>query len=298
VDIHAPLLAGLVDYAGLFPPASLPLDEALADYDKHLRGADAAMLGRFVLPVAALDKLVPWLETTWNAERPLRLSLLCSLDDLPAVGSFVGARSAVTVEALEMRLPADHMAGDWLDEVTGLLARGDLAGLELYTELPADRDAELILALGQRQAQHPMRRLGAKLRCGGVTRDLVPTVERIAGVLVMARDAGVPLKFTAGLHHPVRGMDHTEDVPMHGFLNVYGAALLAHAEDLSSEALAPILADTDPQSFGCNDGGFSWRDHGVTAEQLAILRANFLGGYGSCSFDDPVTDLRSLALLK
>ena len=298
MDIHAPLLAGLVDYAGLFPPASLPLDEALADYDKHLRGADAAMLGRFVLPVAALDKLVPWLETTWNAERPLRLSLLCSLDDLPAVGSFVGARSAVTVEALEMRLPADHMAGDWLDEVSALLARGDLADLELYTELPPDRDAELILALGQRQSQHPMRRLGAKLRCGGVTKDLVPSDERIAGVLVMARDAGVPLKFTAGLHHPVRGMDFTEDVPMHGFLNVYGAALLAHAEDLSSVALAPILADTDPQSFGCDDGGFSWRDHKVTAEQLAILRANFLGSYGSCSFDDPVTDLRSLALLK
>ena len=43
-------LAGLIDYAGLFPPAALPLGPALAEYARHRAGPDAWMLGRFIVP--------------------------------------------------------------------------------------------------------------------------------------------------------------------------------------------------------------------------------------------------------
>ena len=33
------LLAGMVDYAGLFPPAELPLDDAVREYAAHLGDA-------------------------------------------------------------------------------------------------------------------------------------------------------------------------------------------------------------------------------------------------------------------
>ena len=34
-------MKGLIDYAGLFPPAKLPLDEAIDDYIIHLKGENS-----------------------------------------------------------------------------------------------------------------------------------------------------------------------------------------------------------------------------------------------------------------
>src|SRR5438045_204787 len=53
------LLAGIVDYAGLFPPARLPLEEAVRNFVRYGGESDAWMLGRFVLPAARLAELAP-----------------------------------------------------------------------------------------------------------------------------------------------------------------------------------------------------------------------------------------------
>jgi hypothetical protein len=50
------LLSGLVDYAGLFPPAGLDMAGAVERYANHHRGPRAWMLGRFVVPVARLTE--------------------------------------------------------------------------------------------------------------------------------------------------------------------------------------------------------------------------------------------------
>ena len=52
------LFARLIDYAGLFPPAALSMEEAVRNYDAYRRGEYAWMLGRFVVP-AARAKEVP-----------------------------------------------------------------------------------------------------------------------------------------------------------------------------------------------------------------------------------------------
>ncbi len=291
------LLTGLIDYAGLFPPSELDLATALRDYDRHLRSAEAGMLGRFVLPARRLDELEPWLDGPWGRDRPLRLSLLVTLDDLAPVAAHASRTPAVRVEALEFRPGPQRPAGAWLAELVARQWDAELTALETYVELPPGRDEELLLALGRRQAQHPLARLGGKLRCGGVTPDLIPPVARVASVIARARDLEVPLKFTAGLHHPVRGMGQVAGEPMHGFLNVYGAALLAHAHGLSAAELEPVIADTDARSFRLDASGFAWRGTLVPAARIATLREGMLGGYGSCSFDEPVTDLRALHML-
>src|SRR5262245_22761726 len=48
------LLAGAIDYAGIFPPAALSLEQALAKYRQHRGGPESWMVGRFVCPA---DKL-------------------------------------------------------------------------------------------------------------------------------------------------------------------------------------------------------------------------------------------------
>lgn len=296
MDARAALLEGLVDYAGLFPPASLDLPTALRRFDAHQRGKDARLLGRFVLPAGRLTELEPWLHGPWLPERPLPLSMLATIEDLPAVAAFQRDRRSVLVQALELRVPERAIAA-WLDQLAVALADAALADREAYIELPVGRDDEVLAALGARQADPPARRLAAKLRCGGVTADLVPSAERVAAVLAAARDHGVPLKFTAGLHHPVRGMDQTEGVPMHGFLNVYAAALFAHVHGLPAADLMPVLLEEDPRAFRLDRGSLAWRDRVAAGDAVARLRESLLAGYGSCSFDEPVTDLRSLALL-
>jgi len=291
------LLSGLVDYAGLFPPAQLDLTAALRIYDRHQRSSDAGLLGRFVLPAARLAELEPWLHGPWGSDRPLRLSLIATPEQLPEIAAFAAQTPAARCEALELRFDPRASAPDWLDALVAALDRAELTSLETYVELPDGHDAALLAALGQRQAGHGLVRLGAKLRCGGVTADLIPPVARVAAVLAGARDHGVPLKFTAGLHHPVRGMDQVQGEPMHGFLNVYGASLLAHVHGLQAAALADVIADTEPSSFALDDAGFGWRGQAVAAPRIAALRERLLGGYGSCSFDEPVADLRALRLL-
>src|SRR5271163_4781244 len=49
-------LTGLIDYAGLFPPAGLGMQEAVRNYAAYSKGDDAALLGRLVVPAARLDE--------------------------------------------------------------------------------------------------------------------------------------------------------------------------------------------------------------------------------------------------
>ena len=296
-DARTVLLAGLIDYAGLFPPARLPLSEAMQRYDRHHDGPDAAMLGRFILPGTRRDALAPWLGSTWHRERPLRLSLLADNMDLARLVQWAAAEPSVRLEALELKPAAGSMARVWLEDILNSLLAIDLDGTEVYVELVESQDEEMLACLAQWQGRHALLRLGAKLRCGGITADLVPEPDRVAAVLAAAADGAVPLKFTAGLHHPLRGMDQTEGVPMHGFLNVYGAGLLAHTGGLSAAQLGPVLAETDPRAFRLTAADFAWRDQAVPAAAVADLRSRLLGGYGSCSFTEPVSDLRALGLL-
>lgn len=51
------LLAGVVDYAGLYPPASLPLAEVVTNYERYLLSPEAWMLNRLVLPMEKLHEV-------------------------------------------------------------------------------------------------------------------------------------------------------------------------------------------------------------------------------------------------
>ena len=76
VDSRQALLGQLIDHAPLFPPASLPLDEAVADHARAGASKDAWLLGRFVVPASRLREL---------GDLPLRLSVVldapAALDD-------------------------------------------------------------------------------------------------------------------------------------------------------------------------------------------------------------------------
>src|SRR5579875_1274910 len=114
------LLTELIDYAGLFPPARLPLDQAIRNYARYRQGNDAWMLGRFIVPASRLEDLEPYHEELFGVDPPFAFSVLGrgggSLtefltnlrDDLRDVAAFRKRHGGrVRVDVLEMRLPPD-----------------------------------------------------------------------------------------------------------------------------------------------------------------------------------------------
>jgi len=306
---------GLVDYAGLFPPALLDMTAAVAEYAAHRQEPEAWMLGRFIVPAGRLAEMQAAGGGLMDADRPWTLSVLVGgrdnaeaavaavADQGLAVGSFedhFGA--AARVEVLEAPIPADGSGTGvtgFLSRYVDALAGAGLAGRELYLEvLPGVDDVrvlEAVNALGAFETR--FARIGAKLRCGGVAPEAFPTCERIAAFIDTCRRLGLPLKCTAGLHHPVRHQAAEPPVMMHGFLNVFGAGVLAHALGADRDVLAACVADTDAAAFSLSNEGFRWRDHRVALPDLERARESFLSGFGSCSFAEPREDLRSLGLI-
>lgn len=305
-------LGGLVDYAGLFPPAALALEPAAAEYARHRAGAGAWMLGRFVVPVARLEELAAALAArpTLVGGGPWPLAVLAGAPDLDAAlaalpdqaGTIVACEQArpgdLSVDGLELPLPPGPGAAAAL---AGALADEGLGGRDVWFEVGADVGAALDGIAGAAAAWAgpgaDFPRLGAKLRCGGVTVEAFPSLGRIAAVISGCAERGLPLKFTAGLHHPVRHRATDPPVMMHGFLNVVGAALLALDGRADPSVLAGCLEETDAAAFALDQAGFAWRGHAVAAAAVARARAGALGGFGSCSFDEPRQDLAALGLL-
>jgi hypothetical protein len=83
---------------------------------------------------------------------------------------------------------------------------------------------------------------------------------------------------------------------MHGFLNVFLAAVFLRAGMETGTALQ-LIEEQSSQAFHFDLDGVSWRDHRISGDEIAAARAGFAVSFGSCSFTEPVDDLRSLHLL-
>ena len=316
-----PFLDGLVDYAGLFPPARLPLAPAIRNYARYRSGPDAWMLGRFIVPVTQLDALDGYADLFTDSP-PFRFSVLTRppagedlpaayLADIEAAQAWEGRHEGrVAADRFELKLPPT-LADDRpaladlfgrLDEAWGRRAGPPACGfveVDLLREGHERGVASVAQAVSTHNRAAGRDAIGLKFRCGGVTPDAFPSVEALAGAIAVARDAGALFKATAGLHHPVRHHSDEVGARMHGFLNVFGGALLAVTHDFDRAALTRVLADEDAAHFRFDAGGFRWADDWfVPAATIADARAHFATTYGSCSFDEPREDLRALGLLE
>lgn len=284
------LLRGLIDYAGLFPPAALPMDQAAANYATERGGPDAWALARLIVPAARLNELVATKAIAtdsaggpWSISALLGTDLLAGLEQIAAFNAEQAGRARV--DAVEL-----HAA------TVGPLLAAELRlppGLIAYVELPAENDPGPVLA---RLSALGMR---AKIRCGGVTPAIFPAPAALARFLGACVRTGLPFKATAGLHHPISGdyrLTYAPDspcAPMYGFLNLLlaTAALRAGAD----EALAiDLLLERDPAALSWGQDGVAWRDLRFSAPDLVRTRAESLIAIGSCSFREPVEETASL----
>ena len=291
----APTLRALVehavDYAGLFPPASLSMQAAATEYAVHRDSAHAWMLGRFVVPVARLDELAAAATPTGVEQGAWPLSVLVSADpaaDADVMRTF-GARhrGRFEIESVELRA-ASAEAIEW---ALSLLDRA----LERYVEIPLDvKPDPLLRAIGRHGGR-------AKARTGGVTPEAFPSAAALARFIAACARFDVPFKATAGLHHPLRGEQpltyesNATAATMFGFIDVFIAAALART-GVDEATLVRILEERDPGAFSFSGDVLRWRDHSIGLAQLTASRQLAIS-FGSCSFREPVDDLHRLGLL-
>lgn len=281
------LLARVVDYAGLFPPAGLDMESAVRNYQDALAGENGWMLGSFVAPAARLGVFVEAFEHVCCGEReqPWTLSVVCAGEaDQRAVEEF--QEGAVFLRSVEAKA-TDRASAE-------AAMRGLPESRFCYVEFPPDRALEILPVLAKKGGR-------AKLRTGGLTADAIPPVETVAGFLRACAAQRIPFKATAGLHHPVRGLhllapEGAARATMHGFLNLFLAAALAWfgAEET---AVRRTLAEEDETAFRADDDVIRWHEHAMTADQLELVRRDFAISFGSCSFAEPVDDLTAMGWL-
>ena len=280
-------LLGLVDYAGLFPPAKLDMVPAVREYAQARRGEFAWMLGRFIVPHSRLSELRAAIPPE---EAPFRLSVILDGDRNAAqLADFSRSAERFRVEIVEIPAPADEMQA-----LASAFADAGLSQAAAYVEWPRRADWESMLPEAMERAAR--LRFGAKVRCGGLVHDAFPTPGELAAFVAEAASHGVPFKATAGLHHPVRHDNLQSGFKMHGFLNLLFAAVFAQS-GAPRAALAECLADEKAPNFRFTPEGIEWRDVRADVRQIESARSGAFVSYGSCSFDEPVTDLQSMELI-
>ncbi len=305
------LLANSIDYAGVFPPAELSLQDAVHECSRFQSQADSWMLGSFICPAAKIEQFYSLSESfpsrqsvsivaraTSNAEN--------ALEDLQrlvkAVEQFQESHGDfVKVVALELKPPFDVLDGSpdahpavFLEAVMELLHPSTLAD-QVFYELQLSRQSVDTMSLFA--ATNSGLPLGLKLRTGGLEPAAFPTVDEVASFIAACRDASVFWKATAGLHQPLRHYDSEIGAWHHGFLNMFAAAVFAQIYNLTEHEIRKVLESEKGSEFRFGPEYLCWNDFKATKEQIESARLQSLVSFGSCSFDEPREGLQALGLL-
>ncbi|MFT5423676.1 MAG: hypothetical protein ACI89L_001464 [Phycisphaerales bacterium] len=308
------LMTGLIDYSGIFPPSKQPMDKATSNYARYLMEPNVFALGRFICATSRLEELtttgamvMPGTYATsgyqemidaadpWSVSAVIDGDLEACLDKIDLFNEHHSHadHGRARVDAIEMRVSTPSEIDDAIDIIPDDLS----VAFEFPLQVVNDGDARgYIAALAGNAAT-------AKIRCGGLTPDVIPETAKVAEFIVACAQAGVPFKATAGLHHPVRAhrpLTYEEGCPtgtMHGFMNVFLGACLHHAKAIDAAQLLECLNETDAKAFTFTDAGAAWRGHEIETGKVIRARETFCVSYGSCSFEEPFDDLKELGLL-
>jgi len=306
----------LIDYAGLYPPASLSLAQAFHNYIFYSQGEYKWMLNKFIINAKRLNELSE-LMSEMKIASPIPFSILGSggetisefnqnfLSDIKSITEFKKKHGAlVSPDLFEVRLPGEILEQENNDDMLDLMiaSSDDLEkalgkNIPVFYESLLRDDYEAVILRIVETIASLERDCGFKLRTGGTEAAAFPSPEVVAFAIMTCAEFSVPMKCTAGLHHPIRHFNEGVSSYMHGFLNVFGAGILAWVNNLDEAELLEVLNDEDPYEFVFKDNGIEWNENEVSIADIKEVRSKFMISYGSCSFDEPIDDLKTMELL-
>jgi hypothetical protein len=272
----------VIDYAGLFPPAGLAMDDAIAEYVQVRTSPYAWISNGFVVSADRLRELDP--ERLGEA----RLCIVISQPTPSAITQSLDDVAGLNVGAIELApVDAAHIPG---------LAAAVPPAMRAFFEVPPTGDVEALLdAIAAAHAS-------AKLRTGGVTANAFPNPAFVHRVLAGCAQRGVACKATAGLHHAIAGrypLTYGPDSPivaMYGVLNMCLAAVLT-LQGADTQEITTILTETSATAFVVAGEDLTWRNRRLSAREVATARRDLFCSFGSCSFREPIEDLQRIGLL-
>jgi len=271
----------------------------MVNYAQDQMAPYAWMLDRFVLPASRLDEfeaLLPTLEDSKASQWSLSVILSGDVESeiervrarcVPVADSLNNPNIAVT--ALEF----PSLAPTQIERILPHLP----TGVDSFFEIPLSENPEPYLAVLQHTGA------AAKVRTGGITAEAFPNVSQLCECILAFAEAKVPFKATAGLHHPLRDQHRLTYEPdssstmMYGFLNVAVLAALVYWQKLTPQEGLEVLEESSIEGFQFKVDGISWRDRDLNISQIAETRQRFFRSFGSCSFQEPIDDLKHLKLL-
>jgi len=278
------LLSGLVDYAGLYPPAGLAMQPAVRNYLAYRNNGHSKLLGHFIVDWWRLAELR---EAAGDAVVDLPLSVIAS--------STADVSNIAKLREDGFRIESVEIKPEKLNEIVPKAAR-TLPETIIYFEA--------LMTPSKTEVLDSIRAAGGrvKIRTGGITAAAFPSSEVVAAMLTAIAGRGLAFKATAGLHHPIRSCHPFTYEPdsqtgiMHGFLNLFLAASHVYFTGTEDEA-AELLNDQDVDAFRVTTDTIGWRSLQWSAEQLRTVRREFAMSFGSCSFVEPIQDLERMGWL-
>jgi hypothetical protein len=287
----AALLTGLIDYAGLFPPSALDMRSAVRNYATYRKGEHAWMVGRIIVPAVRLEEFAQAAADFLRDDAWL-LSALVGADfdaEFNGIAEFNRRHEVnATIDTVEIKAESP--------ETICNAVRFLPDSLTAYFEIPINNSPfELVKTIADAGAR-------AKVRTGGVIADAFPSSFNLARFIRICADEDVPFKATAGLHHPLRSINKltyatdSASAMMHGFLNVFLAAAFAQ-NGMDVEKLAELLEEKSPEAIQFEEGSVTWRGEMIVRGQLRNTRSLLAIAFGSCSFEEPIEDMKRLGLL-
>jgi hypothetical protein len=278
------ILAGLFDYAGLYPPASLSLRSAANNYLEYSRGEHAGALGHFIINSDRLEELRT---VAGDSLDQFRLCVIVSeAEDLNLIADRLS--EGMPIDAIEIKCAQPEA----IERMAARVPQPLIAYFEVSLDAHGPSTLEVISALGIR----------AKIRMGGVVSEAFPSISNVVQMLAALAKLRLPFKATAGLHHPIRSCRpltyeaQSAKGTMHGFLNLCCAAAVLYFGGQSDDA-EKVLGEEDPSAWKFGPDALQWRHLRWTRDQLSALRREFFISIGTCSFEEPIQDLKSLGWL-
>lgn len=289
------LLSEIIDYAGLFPPSQVSMAEAVLNFATYKNSNYGWMLGRFVVPISRIDEFIESAGeiVSRDVNGGWRLAVVAGEDINDTIRRVMDFNReygpGVVIDVLEVKANTSSK----IENTVAALPEGITAYFEIST---GEAFAELVATLS-------IKRQRAKIRTGGVDRESFPASKQIIRFVRTCMAANVPFKATAGLHHPIRCFkpltyeENAAQGTMHGFLNMLLMTGFAR-ESFRVSLLEEIMEEEFEEVFQFTDRGVRWRDiHTLSNSHLGWLRQKGMQSFGSCSFDEPVSDLQKLGIL-
>ncbi|MGA2669486.1 MAG: hypothetical protein ABSF32_11330 [Ignavibacteria bacterium] len=306
----------LIDYAGLFPPASLDLSTAFGNYLSYLKKPNSWMLSRFIIPARRLPELSSIIkEERIDFDQIVTFSVLGS-GGVDEMGFFNGLKNdidyiesfeqklgnKVEIEVYDVRLPAD-LQGDpdvksirqFIDHHYRMFESGLDHPVKVFYEVNPDINLQKIIKAVWYHNKFE-RVTGYKLRTGRADVSAIPSAEMIADAIDVCRQYEVPMKFTAGLQQPIRHYDESLKTKLHGFINVFSAGIFAYCHNISGDLILEMIDDEDPDDFTFKENSFAWKNLYILPDEVKRARNKFMISFSSFSLDMLLEDLSSIKL--